>query len=104
MFYLFSDFIYIIVYRIFGYRKKIVHANLTLVFPKKSEIELKRIEKKFYKHMCDMFLEMVKTMTLSKEEVKKRYHVTNLDVLQDFAKDKSVLVRMCSLCQLGMEC
>ncbi|WP_291867428.1 lysophospholipid acyltransferase family protein [Maribacter sp.] len=92
IFYFFSDVVYVIVYRIFGYRKKVVHANLTLVFPKKSEIELKRIEKSFYKHMCDMFLEMVKTMNLSKEEVKKRYHVTNLQVLQDILKDKSIIV------------
>ncbi|RKR13173.1 KDO2-lipid IV(A) lauroyltransferase [Maribacter vaceletii] len=92
LFYFFSDVVYIIVYRIFGYRKKVVRDNLTLVFPKKCDIELRRIEKDFYKHMCDMFLEMVKTMNLSKEEVKKRYHVTNMQVLKDILNDKSILV------------
>ncbi len=92
LFYFFSDIIFVIVYQIFGYRKKVVRNNLALVFPKKSNTELKRIEKDFYKHMCDMFLEMIKTMHLSKEEVKKRYHVSNLPVLQDIAKNKSVLV------------
>lgn len=42
--------------------------------------------------MCDLFLEMVKTMNLSKEEAKKRYDVLNLDVLQDYVKDRSVLI------------
>jgi len=95
LFYLLSDIIYVFVYRIFGYRKRVVRSNLALVFPKKSKVELQRIEKNFYKHMCDMFLEMIKTMNLSKQEVKKRYQVTNLEVLQDIAKDQSVLV-VCS--------
>ena len=95
LFYFLSDVVYIIVYRIFGYRKKVVRGNLTLVFPKKCEIELRRIEKDFYKHMCDMFLEMVKTMHLSREEVKKRYNVTNINVLQNILEDKSILV-VCS--------
>ncbi|MRH99573.1 lipid A biosynthesis acyltransferase [Kriegella sp. EG-1] len=92
IFYLFSDFIYLLVYRIVGYRKKVVHANLSLVFPEKNTKELKRIEKEFYKHMCDMFLEMVKTMNLSKAEVKKRYKIKNIEVIQEIEKEKSILI------------
>ena len=64
LFYGFSDFVYFLVYRVIGYRKKIVRENLELVFPDKSKQELNTIEKGFYHHMCDMFLEMVKTMSL----------------------------------------
>lgn len=66
-----------------------------LVFPHKDQDELKRIRKDFYRHMCDMFLEMVKTLDLTKEVVKERYKVTNIEVLQNIAKDKSVLI-VCS--------
>ncbi len=52
--------------------KKVVRENLELVFPDKSKQELNTIEKGFYHHMCDMFLEMVKTMALSKEAVQKK--------------------------------
>ncbi|MEO9893841.1 lysophospholipid acyltransferase family protein [Aurantibacter sp.] len=92
VFYLFSDFVYFLVYRIVGYRKKVVHDNLSLVFPEKSKAELKYIEREFYKHMCDMFLEMVKTMNLSKSEVKKRYKIKNIEVIQEIEKEKSILV------------
>ncbi len=92
LFYGFSDVVYFLIYRVFGYRKKVVRENLNLVFPDKSETELKSIEKKFYKHMCDMFLEMVKTMNLSKEDIKKRYHITNVEVIQKIEKEKSILV------------
>src|SRR5690606_3338208 len=94
-FYLFSDGVFFLVYRVVGYRKKVVLDNLKLVFPEKDEDELLRIRYDFYRHMCDMFLEMVKTMALSKEEVKKRYHITNIELLQEIIKDKSVLV-VCS--------
>lgn len=95
IFYGFSDVICFFVYRIIGYRKKVVRTNLELVFPNKSSDELNRIEREFYKHMCDMFLEMVKTMSLSKQAVKKKYHVTNIDVFREIEKKKSILI-VCS--------
>ncbi|MGF1558321.1 MAG: lysophospholipid acyltransferase family protein [Flavobacteriaceae bacterium] len=94
-FYVLSDFFFFLVYHVIGYRKNVVYDNLKLVFPEKSEVEIKTIHKNFFKHMCDMFMEMVKTMNLSKEEVKKRYHVTNIEVLLDIEKDKSTLI-VCS--------
>ncbi|MEJ1221799.1 lysophospholipid acyltransferase family protein [Sediminicola sp. 1XM1-17] len=95
LFYAVSDVVFFLVYHVVGYRKKVVYNNLKLVFPEKSEAELLSIRKDFYSHMCDLFLEMVKTMGLSKEEVKKRYHVVNIEVLQELEKKKSILV-LCS--------
>jgi len=95
LFYGFSNFVYFLVYRVIGYRKKVVRGNLELVFPNKPKRELDSIEKEFYKHMCDMFLEMVKSMNLSKEAVKKKYHVTNIELLREIEKKKSILI-VCS--------
>lgn len=75
--YLFSYKVYIILYHIVGYRKKTVTKNLKLVFPEKSENEIAAIRKKFYRHLCDMFLEMAKTMTISEAELKKRFKIKN---------------------------
>ncbi len=83
------------VYHIVGYRKSIVSANLSLVFPNKSLTERNIIMVKFYRHMCDMFLEMVKTFNLSKEDIKERYKVLNIEVLQEIEKSKSILI-VCS--------
>lgn len=93
LFYLFSDFVYFLIYRVVGYRKKVVRENLALTLPHLSDAERKEIEKKFYKHMCDMFLEMVKTMSISAEEMEKRFRITNLDLVLDYAKKgKSVIL------------
>jgi len=92
LFYGLSDFFCFWVYRVFGYRKKVVSANLKLVFPEKSAKELKKIEKEFYRHLCDLFMEMVKTMNLSLEKANIRYNVTNKEYMQALEKEKSILV------------
>lgn len=95
LFYAFSDVVFFLVYHVFGYRRKVVQENLHLVFPHKPNEEIKKIEKEFYKHMCDMFLEMVKTMNLSKEQVRKKYKVVNIEVLKEIEKERSILI-VCS--------
>lgn len=84
--YLFSDCIYVLVYYILGYRKRTVRNNLAKALPHLSDKERYGVEKKFYHHMCDMFLEMVKTMSISQKEMEKRFQFANLDVYLDMEK------------------
>lgn len=95
LFYAFSDFAFFFVYHIFGYRRKVVQHNLNLVFPNKPKTEIHRIEKAFYKHLCDTFLEMIKSMNLSKEAVLKKYDVVNPDLLREIEKERSIII-LCS--------
>lgn len=91
--YLLSDFTFFLVYRIFGYRKKVVRGNLKLVFPEKDQKELLLIERRFYRHMCDMFLEMIKTMGISHKQLQQRFTFTNLTVLHELEeKGKSIML------------
>ncbi|GGK28475.1 lipid A biosynthesis protein [Yeosuana aromativorans] len=91
--YVFSDCVYVLVYYIIGYRKKVVDANLKLVFPDKTDGEINHITKKFYHHLCDMFLEMIKTMTISSSELKKRFKINNPDEFKRLeALNKSIIL------------
>ncbi|NJW53477.1 lysophospholipid acyltransferase family protein [Salinimicrobium oceani] len=93
LFYLFSDVVFFVVYHISGYRKKIVWENLKLVFPEKSDAEIAIIRKAFYQHMVDMFLEMIKSISISNEELKKRFTFTNIEEIQKIRDmDKSILL------------
>lgn len=93
VFYFLSDCIYVLVYRVIGYRKKVVRENLKLTLPHLSEAERLKVEKKFYKHMCDMFLEMIKTLTISKKEMQKRFTFTNLELFHEYEKkNKSIIL------------
>ena len=91
LFYKVSDVVCFIVYRIVGYRKKTVRYNLDLAFPELSKAEKHRIEKRFYSHMCDMFLEMIKSISISKEELKRRFVFTNLEIMNKFEEDNRSL-------------
>ena len=93
--YVFSDFLRLIIYNLLGYRKKIVRSNLRKAFPHKSEDDLKWIEKRFYKHFCDITLEAFKSLTISSEEMQKRMVFKNLDVLTQFEKGNRSVIIMC---------
>lgn len=93
--YVFSDFLRLIIYNLLGYRKKIVRSNLIKAFPHKSEDDLKWIEKRFYKHFCDITLEAFKSLTISSEEMQKRMVFKNLDVLTQFEKGNRSVIIMC---------
>lgn len=70
--YLIGDGIYVLLYYVFGYRKKVVAANLLIAFPEKTDAERKRIEKKFYHNFVDTFIETIKLFSVSEEEMRKR--------------------------------
>ncbi|HEY8733870.1 MAG TPA: lysophospholipid acyltransferase family protein [Puia sp.] len=69
--YSFSDLVCFILYRVLGYRRKIVRQNLVRSFPEKTEKEISEIEGRFYRYFCDLFLETFKTLTISKENMVK---------------------------------
>jgi lauroyl/myristoyl acyltransferase len=88
-----SDGVYFLMYYVIGYRKKVVRANIALALPHLNQQERLLIEKKSYHHLCDMFLEMIKTMTISSAEMNKRFVVTNLEVMTELEKkEKSVML------------
>jgi len=72
LFYGVSDFFFVLLYYVIGYRKKVVYQNLKNSFPEKTHEELKTIERKFYRYLCDLFLETFKTLTISKKQAVKR--------------------------------
>lgn len=91
--YVFSDMVYVLVYHVIGYRKKVVRKNIAMTLPHLSEKERLNIEKKSYHHLCDMFLEMMKTMTISEKEMNKRFVFTNLELYTALEKkQKSIAV------------
>lgn len=94
--YLFSDFVYFLVYHVIGYRKKTVRKNIALALPHLSEQERLIIEKKSFHHLCDMFLEMIKTMSISEKEINKRFSYSNLDVYLDLEKKGKSIALMCA--------
>lgn len=91
--YIKSDVFSLFFYYVIGYRKKMVLNNLKIAFPNKSEKELKSIRRKFYRHFVDIFMEMIKSFTISKKSLDKHYKYTNLELFEELYKDgKSVVL------------
>lgn len=80
----FSDFLFIIFYHITGYRKQIVMTNLRNSFPDKSEQEIKLIARRFYAHLCDLFVESFKSFTISQKQINKRMMALNPEAMNKY--------------------
>ena len=94
--YLVSDGFYFLTYYIIGYRKKIVRENLALTLSHLSDKERLIIEKKTYQNMCDVFLEMIKTLTISKSEMERRFKFKNIEVYLDLEKKGKSIALLCA--------
>lgn len=70
--YVISDVVYVLLYYIIRYRRHIVSRNLATSFPEKSADERKKIERNFYRWLCDYFVETLKLLTISHEEMRSR--------------------------------
>lgn len=82
--YFFSDISRILIFNIFGYRKKVVFDNLRKAFPEKSEDEIKSIAKKFYKNFTDVLFEGIKGLTMSNKSAYKRFIVVNPEIINEY--------------------
>ena len=90
--YIFSDISYYLFYYIIRYRHRVVRTNLRNSFPEKGEKEIIQIEKKYYRHLCDLFVEMFRMWHMSDEEMRKRCVFRNLEVVQQYHdQGKSVI-------------
>jgi len=88
-----SDLLYILMYRVIGYRKKVVRNNLSLVFPEKSPKERLQIEKGFYRHFADLFVEMIKAFHMPLREMQKRFIFKNANILNELTnQEKNIVV------------
>ena len=93
--YLVSDFIFVLVYYVFRYRRSVVDTNLLHAFPAMNDIERKEVAKRFYGNFCDIIVENIKFITISPAEVKKRLLVINSEPLNAyFDKGQSVLTTL----------
>ena len=77
--YIFSDIIYVLLYRVFHYRVKVVRSNMASAMPELDNSQRQEIERRFYHRLCDYFVETVKLMTMSRSEMKRRMVFKNIE-------------------------
>lgn len=91
--YVLSDILYLFLYYFPSYRRNVVATNLRNSFPGKTNEELVAIEKKFYRHLADIFIETLKLTHLSNKELMKRVTFRNPELLNDlFEKGRDLII------------
>ena len=70
--YILSDILYLLMYKVGGYRSKVTYDNLKHAFPNKSDAEIKSIMRQFYRNFFDQWVELLKLLTISRQELDRR--------------------------------
>jgi KDO2-lipid IV(A) lauroyltransferase len=90
--YFIADIVFFVLYYIIKYRRKTVAENLRNSFPEKSDQELKSIEKKFYHHLSDIFVENAALIKMSKKRIQSFIKIEDSDLVKDlYNANKNVI-------------
>jgi KDO2-lipid IV(A) lauroyltransferase len=93
--YFLSNVLFVLVFYVFRYRRKIVRTNLELSFPEKDKATLDVLEKEFYFHLCGLVAESFKAFRISREELLSRVSFENPEYVNSlFKQNKSVVILM----------
>lgn len=85
-----SDVVFVLLYYVIRYRRKIVRRNLTTSFPEKDAKELRRIERRFYLWLCDYFVETLKLLTISGRNLLRRIEFRGVEQMEQvFAEGRN---------------
>lgn len=88
-----ADFLFLLIYYVVGYRKKVVHDNLQRAFPEKSPQERKKIARTYYLHLCDLIVETIKSQTISEKHLLARFQCKNLEWIQHkIAQGETIMI------------
>ena len=85
--------LYLVGYRVVGYRKGVVRQNLERSFPDKTPSQINAIMHRFYRHFFDTLMESLKGFTMSRTEYLKRIPLINPEILEPYYQEgRSVMV------------
>ena len=87
-----SDFFFLLLYYVFGYRKKVVTDNIQKCFPEKAEKEIYSIRRKFYRHFCDLVIESLKNFSISRGQATDRMKMLNSDLVDKWVSDRGGVI------------
>ena len=91
--YLISGLLSVLLYYVVRYRRKVVMDNLRNSFPEKTERERYMIARKFYRFLCDLFIETLKLTNIDTPQIRRRIRYSNPEILNElYCKGKQIFV------------
>lgn len=90
--------VYVLLYYVVGYRKKVVMKNLSESFPEMTEKELRLTAKDFYLNFADYIVETIRLGGISQREITARMSYENLELVEGYLRKKRPVVAYFSHC------
>jgi len=92
--YVLSDITYFIIYHVAQYRVKTARQNIHNAFPQKSKKERRKLEHRFYHHLCDYGFETIRMMHISEKEIQRRITFENTELLHKLAQNEQNIIAL----------
>ena len=97
--YAFSAFLYLLAYYVARHREHVIHEQLEKVFPTASAAERTVIHKQFLKNFCDVLIEVLKSVSMSEDQMRARMRVTNIELARGYLDaGQSIMLITSHLC------
>lgn len=93
--YFLSDILYLLAYRLLGYRRRVVRDNLSRCFPQADRRWLRRVERRYYRYLCDLLVEGVYNVFFATPPyLKRHYRLVNREVVDRYYEQGRTVVLM----------
>ena len=79
-----SWLIYFLAYYVVRHRQHVIREQLAKVYPQLTDAERDLIHRQFLKSFCDVLVEVLKSVSMSADDMCARVHVRNLEVARRF--------------------
>lgn len=88
------NLLYFVLYRVAKYRLRVVRINLKNSFPEYRAEQKTDIEKRYYKHLAELFIDTLIMVGVSERTVRKRIHFKNLDEHLEQTRGKDSIIAL----------
>lgn len=82
------------VYYVIRYRVKVVRENIQHCFPDKDARWQRKVERQYYRHLCDLLAEGIFNLRASLRQIRKRYVFENEEILEPYYNSGQSIVLM----------
>src|SRR5882757_724315 len=82
--YAFSTFLYLLAFYVVRHRHQVIRGQLEKVFPESSGAERERIHKRFLKNFCDVMVEVLKSVSMTENDMCGRVQIVNLGAARQY--------------------
>jgi Kdo2-lipid IVA lauroyltransferase/acyltransferase len=95
----FAAFLYFLAYYVARHRRHVIWEQLEKVYPDASDALRAAIHKQFLKNYCDVLIEVLKSVSMSEADMRRRMRVTNVEMARQYLDaGKSIMFVTSHLC------